>query len=289
MFCLDPGIDRLQLPDGATITEDRGRIRHADAVIFHIPSLDWFFYRRKAANQIWVAWSQECEQHYSRLSNPRFMKQFDLTMTYHPDADVMHSYIPEELINRSMPAPAPGGHEHLSCSFISGWADRSGRMEYLKRLAERMDVHQYGRCGDRAIVNDQGRPSKLSTCSRYKFSLAFENAIAPDYVTEKLYEPLVAGSVPVYLGAPNVARLAPREDCFINAADFSGPDELAGYLLELDRDELAYARYLNWREQPYAAEFSALCERNRTHPLVRLCKRLITMRTEPATAVMTPY
>ena len=71
--------------------------------------------------------------------------------------------------------------------------------------------------------------------ARYKFTLAFENTVTPDYVTEKLYEPLIAGSVPVYRGAPNVADFAPAPRCFIDAADFAGPAELAAYLDHLDR------------------------------------------------------
>ena len=63
----------------------------------------------------------------------------------------------------------------------------------------------------------------MQTIAGYKFTLAFENAVAEDYVTEKLYHPLVAGSVPVYLGAPNVGQLVPASDCYIDVNDFSGP------------------------------------------------------------------
>lgn len=40
--------------------------------------------------------------------------------------------------------------------------------------------------------------------ARYKFVLAVENAECEDYVTEKLWKPLSIGSVPIYMGAPNV-------------------------------------------------------------------------------------
>jgi len=39
---------------------------------------------------------------------------------------------------------------------------------------------------------------------KYKFSLAFENAICDDYITEKLWRPLLVGSVPVVMGSPKV-------------------------------------------------------------------------------------
>lgn len=43
----------------------------------------------------------------------------------------------------------------------------------------------------------------LSFVARYKFTLAFENAICNDYITEKLWRPLVVGSVPIYYGSPS--------------------------------------------------------------------------------------
>ena len=42
-------------------------------------------------------------------------------------------------------------------------------------------------------------------------------------MTEKFYDPLLTGSVPVYLGAPNVAEHAPAAQCYIDVRDFAGP------------------------------------------------------------------
>lgn len=42
-----------------------------------------------------------------------------------------------------------------------------------------------------------------------KFTLAFENSRARDYVTEKFFWPIDAGSIPIAYGAPNVALFAP--------------------------------------------------------------------------------
>ena len=60
-------------------------------------------------------------------------------------------------------------------------------------------------------------------------------------MTEKFFDPLIVGSVPVYLGAPNVAELAPGEHCYIDAAEFPGSlGGLAEYLLALDADPAWY-------------------------------------------------
>lgn len=48
------------------------------------------------------------------------------------------------------------------------------------------------------------------------YSLLQENSIATDYVTEKLYDAFVAGCVPLYLGAPNIAKLLPDPQAIID-------------------------------------------------------------------------
>ena len=43
--------------------------------------------------------------------------------------------------------------------------------------------------------------------AKYKFTLAMENYVCDDYVTEKLWRPLRLGSIPIVFGAPNVKVL----------------------------------------------------------------------------------
>ncbi len=103
--------------------------------------------------------------------------------------------------------------------------------------------------------DDKGRVTKLITISQYKFCLSLENAIEADYVTEKFFDPLLVGTVPVYRGAPNVGDFAPGEHCFVNANDFSSSGELAEYLKTLDSDDEAYRRYFAWRDVPLSSQF----------------------------------
>lgn len=81
---------------------------------------------------------------------------------------------------------------------------------------------------------------KDKAISESKFVLAYENAIQADYVTEKIYDVLKSGAVPVYLGAPNINRYIPTS-CFINKNDFKTYDELYAFLKNMD-DE-TYERY----------------------------------------------
>lgn len=51
--------------------------------------------------------------------------------------------------------------------------------------------------------------AKWELISRYKFVIAMENSKVQDYVTEKLFHAFVVGSVPIYLGAPNIYEFLP--------------------------------------------------------------------------------
>ena len=128
------------------------------------------------------------------------------------------------------------------------------------------------RPGDSRVWTGRARREKLAVIARHKFTLAFENSISPDYVTEKFFDPLVAGSVPVYLGAPNVADFAPAPHSYIDTADFSGPDELAAYLNHLDQHDEEYQAYLAWKDEGLSDGFRALVAAAPDRPLCRLAE-----------------
>ena len=263
------------LPEGCEITTNKQRFREAAAVVFHIPSLGCLNRVRKSPGQIWVARSKECETHYPRLRDPDFMKQFDLTMTYHRHADVVDPYYGPHFEQLLRTRPKPKTWDKLVTFFASSDHDRSGRIGYAAELMRYLEVHSFGRrLRNRRLTQDRGRTTKLETIAGYKFTLAFENAVAEDYVTEKFYDPLIAGSVPVYLGALNVDDFAPADHCYINVADFKNPKALAQYLLALNRNDAEYQKNLAWKHQPLRPTFLKLLDEQRTHPLIRLCQKV---------------
>ncbi|KAJ3338499.1 4-alpha-L-fucosyltransferase [Gonapodya sp. JEL0774] len=94
------------------------------------------------------------------------------------------------------------------------------RDEWVKRLmAQGIAVVSTGRCITTQnantlfpeCINEQSingghpemRKSKMCLMQKFKFTLAIDNTLEPDYVTEKLFDPLRAQTLPVYLGAPN--------------------------------------------------------------------------------------
>jgi hypothetical protein len=82
---------------------------------------------------------------------------------------------------------------------------------------------------------------KLPVLSQYKFTFCLENSVFPGYVTEKIFDVLFAGSVPLYLGAPDITDFVPK-NCFIDLRDFKSFRNLDLFLTSMS--ENTYSEYL---------------------------------------------
>jgi hypothetical protein len=79
--------------------------------------------------------------------------------------------------------------------------------------------------------------SKLTTLKNYKFSICYENARdIPGYITEKIFDSLAAGCIPIYWGAPNISDYIPN-DCFIDRKQFSTYEVLFEYMQSMSETE----------------------------------------------------
>jgi hypothetical protein len=79
--------------------------------------------------------------------------------------------------------------------------------------------------------------TKWETIARYDFALCFENAYIKGWLTEKLFDCLRVGTIPIYWGATDIEELVPP-DCFIDMRRFADYSELLAYLKALDRKTL---------------------------------------------------
>lgn len=273
--------------DRQAFTTDRRRFGEADAVVFHLPTLQRIDALAKPAGQIWVLWSMESVANYPAMADPRLLQLFDLTMTYQRTADIWTPYIPgretwRSALQTAVPektATAP------AVMFQSSLFNRSGRIGYAAELMKAIRVDSFGRVlNNKALpAGDLGRDTKLSTIGRYKFCISLENSVCDDYVTEKFFDPLLAGTVPVYLGARNVDSFAPGDGCYIDVRDFAGPRRLAEYLHALDRDDAAYRRLLAWRSAPLRGSLAADIARA-SPALTTLLQAVEARRAQPAPA-----
>ncbi|MCH9621548.1 MAG: hypothetical protein S4CHLAM20_09700 [Chlamydiia bacterium] len=78
--------------------------------------------------------------------------------------------------------------------------------------------------------------SKTDVLKHYKFTFTYENIKElPGYVTEKIFDAMIAGSVPIYLGAPDICDIVPKE-CFVDARNFNSFDEIYRYISQMSEE-----------------------------------------------------
>jgi len=145
--------------------------------------------------------------------------------------------------------PIPDFLEKKLCVFISGnWTSSHPDELYSERRKlvsffmskHSQDFDLYGRnWGDfpaQYILN------KWDVIKKYRFCFCYENMKNQDgYITEKIFDAMIGGSVPVYLGATNIHDYVPKT-CFIDRRDFSSNEELYHFLKTMDRN--TYISYI---------------------------------------------
>lgn len=84
---------------------------------------------------------------------------------------------------------------------------------------------------------------KQEMLKKYKFAIGFENAREINgYVTgDKIFDPMQAGTVPIYWGAPNIEKYVPK-NCFINWEDYGNWPDMYQYIKNMPDSE--YLDYL---------------------------------------------
>jgi len=71
----------------------------------------------------------------------------------------------------------------------------------------------------------------------YRFGLCYENMRdEPGYITDKIFDCMRAGCVPIYWGAPNVTDVVDL-DAFVDRRQFKTDQDLADYLLSVSENE----------------------------------------------------
>lgn len=83
--------------------------------------------------------------------------------------------------------------------------------------------------------------SKIETLSQYRFCLCFENMAMQGYVTEKIFDCLYAGTIPLYLGAKNIESLIPPE-AYVDCRRFGTWGEMRDAAMRMPAQEIQAMR-----------------------------------------------
>jgi alpha-1,4-fucosyltransferase len=95
---------------------------------------------------------------------------------------------------------------------------------------------------------------KLDVTSRYMFSMAMENGYTKDYVSEKVFQALLVGSIPIYQGAENILDFVPNHS-IIQTSDFGSAEELSRHLIQITQNETLFDSYMAWKKEEFPKHF----------------------------------
>lgn len=114
------------------------------------------------------------------------------------------------------------------------------REDFFRKLSMYKKVDSGGR-----LFNNIGKPvdNKLTFIQEYKFTIAIENSAVSGYTTEKIVEPMISNSLPIYYGDPNVS-IDFNENSFIHLINYASIEEAIEYIKYLDNDSKAYIEKL---------------------------------------------
>lgn len=130
------------------------------------------------------------------------------------------------------------------CNFVYSNSSAQSAMPERERIFRELSKYKRVDSGG-SFLNNIGKrvKDKMEFIENYKFTIAYENSIKPGYSTEKILEPLIVNSVPIYLGDPEIKQeFNPK--AFINAADFRDIEELLEYIKYLDNNDKEYLQML---------------------------------------------
>jgi len=256
------------------VSRSRDDLEKADVIVVSLPLTlidDLVALRQRLLpTQKIIGFCREAVSRTAIFRDSRITEVCDAFMTYELSSDFPSPYLPQDGFD-NLPRIQPLVNRRKT--LISAWAsspdEMSGRTQLLEELMSHISIDSYGHIlRNTSLDNDMGEKTKIETIASYRFTLALENAICEDYVTEKFFQPLLVGSVPIYLGAPNIKDFAPGNKCFINVNDFSCPSDFADYLRSMSDEE--YLSFHKWREEPIREGFRNLCTKSDRSPFTQL-------------------
>ncbi len=236
----------IPAPDhGYTVTWSRQPQPTADVVVY----FNHYTYRREVHQQICPQAAKVLYMYEPVAVDPvQYTKgvwqQFDAVMTWNTyltqqsDAFIFEAgayydlpYTDAYGVKMLPSIPKPAERERAICQMIRDkyslapeacYALRREAAHWFARNARtRMDV--YGK-QPMPVRNYIGPAPKELTFSRYRYALCFENTYHPQwshgYLSEKMFDCMALGTVPIYYGCSNIEALVPPE-CYLDYRAFS--------------------------------------------------------------------
>jgi hypothetical protein len=189
---------------------------------------------------------------------PVNLVEYQYAMTHHFSPDPRHHRLPlyalygdvNKLTTPKCFSAAPPVKQREFCCVLFGKSypfDETPREAFFHELCKYKKVHSAGRhLNNMDFVIPPEK--KAQFIQQYKFVLSFESCSLPGFTTEKVFEPLLMNTVPVYWGNSLVGRDFDTK-AFVNCRDYENLDQVIERIIELDTNEEAYREV--WNQPAY--------------------------------------
>lgn len=139
------------------------------------------------------------------------------------------------------------------CNFI--YSNNFCSDSYREKIFRELSKYKQIDSGGSFLNNMGGRVGDKSQFLReYKFTLSIENSSMEGYVTEKILDPFLSQSLPIYWGSPNVSSDY-NPNSFVNLMTYSSMEEAIEEIIRLDKDDDAYLEKITTPFWPYGDSF----------------------------------
>jgi hypothetical protein len=137
------------------------------------------------------------------------------------------------------------------CNFVYSNPVPQARIQLYKLLSQYKKVDSYGRVLNnmQAVYTPEEsrgkdwQTTKLEQIAKHKFTIAFESASYPGYVTEKLLHAMLCNSIPIYWGNPLI-HLDFNTRALINCHEYRNFEEVVKRVIKIDNNEELYRSIL---------------------------------------------
>jgi hypothetical protein len=153
--------------------------------------------------------------------------------------------------DRIRPIPARPAGQRKFCVMVCRHLPL--RETVYRALGEHRQIDGYGRMFGRAAIGKYWDEEFLQLLSQYKFVVCFENQLRHAYHSEKIVNPILAGSVPIYWGSSFVDRFISRGR-FLMLDSPDGVAQLVHRVREVDENDALFESMV--LKHPWAEGFS---------------------------------
>jgi len=251
--------------------------KEIDGIIFNPVANYTWGNREKLIYQKWGFYQDKPDLRYSLLP-PDIQANIDVNITYSLGSDipiipfpVKHSWKQQQLQEGQNTFALAKRVLILlpqTCAYLN-----DNLKHIIQDLGAIVPVRVLGNCIEVRSADkiQTGRANLKQTLSQFDFVILIEEAIEKDYVSEDLFDIILAGATPIYYGAPNIHDFLPVANDLIPLQNFHGPQELAMFLLKVQSQRRTQ---LSWdKEEQKLIQLSYLSRYNAACRFCRIIKQ----------------